>query len=87
MIKPHTQFMYWSADEVAECLSGIPEALYRRLWEITQEPPNTPGLDYREVNDSFNHCLGHTGWHLLTEDEQRLLNGLADEIDKEHSVG
>jgi len=77
MIKPNGIFMYWSADEVAECMDGVTEALYRRLYEVVEPRANTPGLDYREVNDSFDHCLGHAGWLKLTDDERRQLNEIA----------
>ena len=77
MIKPHGMFMYWSADEVAECMDGVTDALYRRLYEVVEPRANTPGLDYREVNDSFDHCLGHAGWLKLTDDERRQLNEIA----------
>ena len=79
MIKPHTLFNYWSADEVAECLDGVPNELYHILWSITKVVSNTPGLDYREVPDSFDHCLGRpgNGWEKLAGEHQLLLNSLA----------
>ena len=77
MVKPRPLFNFWSADEVAECMDGVTEALYRRLYEVVEPRANTPGLDYREVNDSFNHCLGHAGWLKLTDDERRQLNEIA----------
>jgi hypothetical protein len=58
-------------------MDGVTEALYRRLYEVVEPRANTPGLDYREVNDSFDHCLGHGGWLLLTDMERLLLNDLA----------
>lgn len=77
MVKPHPLFNFWSADEVAECMDGVTEALYRRLYEVVEPRANTPGLDYREVNDSFDHCLGHGGWRKLTDAERKELNDLA----------
>ena len=35
---------YWTADEVAECLSGIGPDLYRKLWEILNEAENPTPL-------------------------------------------
>jgi hypothetical protein len=77
MIKPHELFMYWSADQVAECMDGVPDDLCRKLYQVVEFAANTPGLDYREVNDSFDHCLGHAGWRRLTDTERQLLNDLA----------
>ena len=80
MIHPNSQFRYWRADQVAECLDGIPDSLYQRLWHITQPEPVTPGLDYGETPpDSWDHCLAAQGWSLLTEDQQRLLNQLMEQ--------
>jgi hypothetical protein len=38
---------YWTADEVAECLSGIGPDLYRKLWDILSDAknPTPPGGD------------------------------------------
>ena len=35
---------YWTADEVAECLSGIGPDLYRKLWDILAEAKNPTPL-------------------------------------------
>jgi hypothetical protein len=35
---------YWTADEVAECLSGIGPALYSRLWDILSAAKNPTPL-------------------------------------------
>jgi hypothetical protein len=32
MSRPHSLFSVWSPDEVAECLVGIGDPLYRKLW-------------------------------------------------------
>ena len=86
MIRPHELFMYWSADEVAECMDGVSDALYRRLYEVAERRAATPGLDYREVNDSFGHCLGHAGWRKLTDAERQELNDLALVYDREAGI-
>ena len=38
---------YWTADEVAECLSGIGPDLYRKRWDILSaaKNPTPPGGD------------------------------------------
>ena len=35
---------YWTADEVAECLSGIGPDLYRKLWSILSDAKNPTPL-------------------------------------------
>jgi|TARA_R100000030_G_scaffold56956_1_gene42889 hypothetical protein len=35
---------YWTADEVAECLSGIGPDLYRKLWDILSDAKNPTPL-------------------------------------------
>ena len=35
---------YWTADEVAECLSGIGPALYGKLWDILNAAKNPTPL-------------------------------------------
>jgi hypothetical protein len=35
---------YWTADEVAECLSGIGPDLYRKLWDILSAAKNPTPL-------------------------------------------
>ena len=35
---------YWTADEVAECLSGIGPDLYRKLWQILSDASNPTPL-------------------------------------------
>ena len=72
--------IYWTADEVAECLSGIGPDLYRRLWEILSEAKNatplggdgsngtveTPGERLDEDNDD----KAPYWWGKLTASEQ-----------------
>ena len=31
-IKPNKVFEFWSCDEIAECVDGVSEDLYRSLW-------------------------------------------------------
>ena len=73
MIEPHDLFKYWRADQVAECMDGVTDALYLTLWDQiiphqsdeSQETPE-PG---RESLSKY--------WHLLSETDQTLLNTLA----------
>lgn len=77
-IKPHHLFKVWSADEVAECIGGVPDVLYKKLWSVMIERQPTPGLDYREIPDDFDdRCLAKS-WSEFTEAEQTKLNELAD---------
>jgi hypothetical protein len=79
--KPHILFEIWRPDEVAECLDGVTDELYKKLWtfvedfkaprpEVAEEP--TPGLD----------CLADF-WDRLTIPEQQHLNTLAQKQDEQ----
>ena len=43
-IKMPEGLTYWTADEVAECLSGIGPALYSKLWDILSAAKNPTPL-------------------------------------------
>lgn len=43
-IKMPEGLTYWTADEVAECLSGIGPDLYQKLWDILAEAKNPTPL-------------------------------------------
>lgn len=74
-IIPHDLFDVWSPDDVAECLDGLPDDLYRRLWSLTSEVPSLTASD--ETPDcQFKRALANV-WHHLTEREQVELNVLA----------
>ena len=73
----HILFEVWSADTVAECLEGVTDDLYRRLWELTTGMPLP-----NEVNDNFpDYCLARS-WEKLTAEEQTFLNDLAEKHEK-----
>lgn len=73
-IRPHGLFTVWSPDQVAECIDGIPQELYVRLWDIVPEYDDKPRS---EVPDDFEErCLARW-WDRFTEGEQLLLNDLA----------
>ena len=39
-IKPDTIFEFWTVDEVAECMDGIGDDLYKSLWKkVSQRDP------------------------------------------------
>lgn len=71
-IEPHSLFEVWRPDEAAECMSGVPVELQRRLWELVEL--YTPEVS--EVPDSFDNALS-VYWDKLTEEQQGLLNELA----------
>ena len=82
---PHDLFDVWSPDDVAECMDGVSDDLYRRLWSLTKEVPSLTAED--ETPDcQFKRALAHV-WHHLTEREQVELNMLAaGHIAREQSV-
>jgi hypothetical protein len=79
MLVPNSLFELWTADTVAECLSGVPSELYRRLWNDVLPHNATPYDAEREALDGTN-CLADL-WHLLTPAEQSKLNELANAED------
>ena len=75
MNPPATIFTIWSPDSVAECMDGVSDDMYKRLWELTAHVPRLSADD--ETPDSqFKQALS-TVWHLLTPAEQAELNFLA----------
>lgn len=77
-VSPHHLFNVWSPDSVAECMDGVPKALYAKLWnEIV---PMYDGKRRSEWNDDFSSfCLSRPEfWGKLKTSEQLVLNALAD---------
>jgi hypothetical protein len=73
MPQPNDLFKYWRADQVAECMEGVTDALYITLWSDivplqSEEFQETPERDFEAI---VNY------WHLLSESNQRLLNTIA----------
>ena len=71
---------YWTADEVAECLSGIGPDLYRKLWGILTASKNPTPLGgdgsngtveepHERYDDDHDDKAGHW-WAKLTPAEQ-----------------
>jgi hypothetical protein len=80
-IKPHPTFETIRADEVAECWDGVSKDLYFALWN--KIVPHQKSIPQEILEDSGPH--DHIGrenlashWDKLTEEEQTLLNELAD---------
>lgn len=73
----------WRPDEVAECIDGLSDSTYRKLWEITAEldrtgkavPLGGDGSDgtveYPPEPGSYPDGRLRAVWHRLTEAEQR----------------
>ena len=82
-IKPHDLFEIYRGDEVAECWPGVPDHLYRTIWNVIvpaqeadpdQQPGETPECGVAAL---VNY------WHLLSASDQELLNTIADKYQKE----
>ena len=85
MTTPHDSFRYTRADEVAECWDGVPEALYVKLWNaIVPLQKDTPNREDSGPADhiGFENLAAH--WAVLSEEEQTLLNALAEKRDEEY---
>lgn len=78
-IRAHNLFRYMRADEVAECIDGVTAVpgLYAKLWANIIPQRNTPGLNYREINDDFTRTALVNRWSKFTPEEQAKLNELA----------
>ena len=77
--RAHDYFHIWRPDEAAECLPGMPQALYSKIWnEIVPLMPE--GVHHREEFDRL--CLARW-WGRFTEEEQATLNRLmAEEVER-----
>ena len=80
-IEPDRLFYIWRPDQVAECLEGMPWALYSKLWNeiVPLMPPKSTSELLPEgpgVDDIDDHSL-EPYWDQFTEEEQVLLNELA----------
>jgi hypothetical protein len=76
---------YWRPDEVAECLDGIGQDLYRKLWQITSDleqsgkavPVGGDGsngtIECPPEPDAFMSGKMGTVWNQFTSDEQALM--------------
>src|SRR5262245_23142714 len=83
-MKAHDTFKTIRADEVAECWDGVPRALYIKLWnDIVPLQKPIPNLEDSGPHDHVGHENLAAHWHLLTSDEQALLNALAEKQDAE----
>ncbi len=83
-MKANFQFELTRADEVAECWEGIPEALYIKLWnEIVPKQKPIPNIEDNGPHDVIGIGNLASHWDLLTEDEQKLLNDLAEKREAE----
>lgn len=61
-VKMPDLFNYWTVDEVAECVDGVGQELYRKLWSfITPE------------TDGKNAPLAKVAWETFTEEEKTKL--------------
>mgnify|MGYP001033253478 CR=1 FL=1 len=71
MIEPNLIFKYWRADEVAECMDGVTDDLYSKLWNDIVPQQSEDFLL------GGNVCLANY-WHLLSETDQARLNEIED---------
>lgn len=80
MLVPNSLFDLWTADTVAECLSGVPRELYRKLWnDIVPMYDGKQDAESRAARDG-SYCLAQF-WEHLTPAEQSKLNELANAED------
>lgn len=82
MPKPNSRFDVWSPDAVAECLEGIDtnSPLYQKLWAFAEQLPK----DTSEVPDNFEVRCTSKVWDKFTNEEQTLLNSLAEAEDRKY---
>ena len=63
-IKQHESIIYWSSTDVAECVSGLGDDIYKRLWELCEDKPFTEEPVYESQN----------WWMHLTPEQQMHIN-------------
>lgn len=83
-VTPEGLFKVWSPDEVAECLDGVGDDLYRALWALVplyQDEPRS------EVPDDFARRALARFWDHLDRDTHLRLNELAVAHDRELGFG
>ena len=68
-IKPNVAFKVWTCDQVAECMEGVPNKLYKALWG--------KGISQARLF-GYNPSVSEI-WDIFTEDEQTQLNKIAEE--------
>ncbi len=74
----------WTADEVAECLPGIGNDLYDKLWGILGDAKSPTPLGGDGTNGTVEYPCGRQNpenddkaphwWNKLTEQEQAIIN-------------
>ena len=83
-MKLHPDLEFTTLDEFAECFEGVPKWLYSRLWGMMPEtlpiPPSEEGLLYGEwpEPDHPNRQLFSRRWDEFNEEEQAIINGIAE---------
>lgn len=83
--RPHPLFSVWSPDQVAECLEGVPQELYGKIWnEIVPLYANQP---HSEVPDDFSRRCLKKYWTKFTLKEQIALNILAVKHERKAQCG
>jgi len=77
MPQPNDLFKYWRADQVAECMEGVTDALYITLW--SDIVPLQEVMTFQETSRALRprRPFFYNYWHLLSESNQRLLNTIA----------
>lgn len=80
MVEMHPGLLYWTPDEVAECLD-VGDDVYKKLWEILSDTKNpTPmggdGSTGRPTVETPDGRLNSTPqwFHLLSDEEQVKVN-------------
>jgi hypothetical protein len=80
-MKPHPLYEIWRPDEVAECMEGVTDELYRKLWDFV--PLYKPHSEDREEPTPGIDCLADF-WDRLTIPEQQHLNTLAQKQEEQY---
>jgi|TARA_X000001382_G_scaffold128928_1_gene119735 hypothetical protein len=63
-IKPNKIFEFWSCDEIAECVDGVSEDLYRSLWRMVGQEQSRDSLVVADI------------WNKFSDEEKLELNSL-----------
>lgn len=86
-IKPHPMYEVIRADEVAETFPDVPRELYAKLWnDIVPLQKSIPNIEDSGPADHVGHENLASHWERLTSEEQRMLNDIAESLDREYEA-
>ena len=73
--RPHSALLYWTPDQVAECIEGISPRLYTVLWELAVQRPRPANME--TPDELFPMALGRSWyWNQLSAEQKVEINAV-----------